>query len=410
MAPPSWGKVSAPAQEYYLKNIYKGFDELQLCEGDWKATCLTIENYSGWACTALKLDGAAKAVVKMEMGVKSEDESQTSPLKRRMPPSSSEPKPRKQLKEKKEDQVHTTHPQPLSTTPTTLVVDNTGTLDLVLGVGQDTLAAQSPAPCTADISFSLISIQEPASTTVSSSDSVRLDTEQPAPNAGTSLPRDQALVTAEDVPEVGPASRFVLNLIDPFAPVPRPQSSVSRVAAIQKASKGLPYTYSFQPCKLTGSANLGESNTIPTASTTSVVSVNLESNSHVPTTATTNSLGPRIDGSDVNINASNVASGEASGAGGTDGAGAGASVFKEPACTTATIKSGAHACARVPAVALFKPSKTSCSQLNLFRTDYCLTHALATKDEVKAAFDSLTAPERQHWNEERNKKLALKKA
>ncbi|KAG6911311.1 hypothetical protein DXG01_002150 [Tephrocybe rancida] len=169
---------------------------------------------------------------------------------------------------------------------------------------------------------------------------------------------------------------------------------------------------SLQLCTLTGSAYLGESNTVPSASTTFIAPANLESDSHVPNTATTNTLGSGIDGSDVNINASKVASGEASGAGGADSADAGASGAKEPACTTVVtqIQSGARARARAPAVALFKPSKTSCSQLNLFGTDYCLTHALATKDEIKAAFDSLMALERQHWNEERNKKLALKKA
>ncbi|KAG6915099.1 hypothetical protein DXG01_013441 [Tephrocybe rancida] len=334
MAPPSWGKVSALAQEYYLKNIYKGFDELQLCEGDWKATCLAIKNYSGWTRTALKLDGAAKAVVKMEMGVKSEDESQTSPLKCRMPPLSSEPKPRKQLKEKKEDQVVGEVHTPIFHHVAYLYIHGTPPTHNHCHNSYNS-PAQSSAPCAADISSSLISIQEPASTAMSSSDSIRLDTEQPAPNAGTSLPQDQALVMAEDL---------------------------------------------------------------------------LANNSHVPTMATTNTLGPRIDGSDVTINASNVASREASGAGGTDGAGAGASVFKEPACTTTTIKSGARAHARVPTVALFKPSKTSCFQLNLFGTNYCLTHALATKDEVKAAFNSFTAPKCQHWNEECNKKLALKKA
>ncbi|KAG5640580.1 hypothetical protein DXG03_008013, partial [Asterophora parasitica] len=63
----------------------------------------------------------------------------------------------------------------------------------------------------------------------------------------------------------------------------------------------------------------------------------------------------------------------------------------------------------VAASALFKASKNSCSELNLFGMEYCKTHPKATKVEVKLALDALSSTERQHWKDLRAEKLSAKK-
>ncbi|KAG6916234.1 hypothetical protein DXG01_007767 [Tephrocybe rancida] len=132
LAPSRWGKVSAPALEYYLLNIYRGFDELQLCEGDWKATRLATVNYPGWARNNLKLDSGSVPkgpVIKSEPGpVEGEELSNPTCLsKRKVPPSLAGPeKPEKQMKGKdKETNETTTEITSSQTYPATACSDST---------------------------------------------------------------------------------------------------------------------------------------------------------------------------------------------------------------------------------------------------------------------------------------------
>lgn len=48
LAPKKWKQCSTPAWKYYLEEMYRYHDDLRLCEGDWKAERLAVDNYSGW--------------------------------------------------------------------------------------------------------------------------------------------------------------------------------------------------------------------------------------------------------------------------------------------------------------------------------------------------------------------------
>jgi hypothetical protein len=50
LAPPSWGRVSLPAAEYFYAEMYRDFPELGYCDEPrhWKAEHLVTDNYSGF--------------------------------------------------------------------------------------------------------------------------------------------------------------------------------------------------------------------------------------------------------------------------------------------------------------------------------------------------------------------------
>ncbi|KAF8074613.1 hypothetical protein FPV67DRAFT_1649763 [Lyophyllum atratum] len=421
MAPKSWGKASKPAVQYYLDNIYRDHDELRLGEGNWKAYRLATDLYPGWARGRKDMGGTGDAVkcepgdaVKIEPGEVESDKGAQGTSKRKDPPTSSTG-PAKQTKKTKED-IAASSQQILSTTASLLVPESAVPINTDVHTPSppprpqpdqlviDPLLSNSPLS-TADASTLFIHA-EPGSLGISAASSAPANegpTSSHVPGSHVTIP--EALdempagtsVMPSSVSHSGQAhtngglvaadtcTKTAFRLVDPFDPAPPSDRPTSRIVALNGRSDPTPSSNDTSRDGFIGVSTTGHlphdapsSNSVQTAGTISTTSHPGASTTTTPSSSTT---GPSTAAISSSPSPAVMAS----------------SAPSEPGQSTA-------------ASALFKPSKTSCSELNLFGTEYFKTHVRPTKPEVKAAFEALSEVEKLHWKKLRTEMLAAKKS
>jgi len=95
-APKSWKQADISAAEHYRRELRRNFQELELCELDWKADQIAIEHYPSWCHNHSKDDTALK------------EESARSPHAKR---ASGHNDPKTQVAKKKKVESTTSHVQ-----------------------------------------------------------------------------------------------------------------------------------------------------------------------------------------------------------------------------------------------------------------------------------------------------------
>ncbi|KAF8068696.1 hypothetical protein FPV67DRAFT_1668767 [Lyophyllum atratum] len=403
MAPKSWGKASAPAVKYFLDIIYQNHDELRLCDGNWKANRLATDIYPGWARGRKDLGGASDVVkneptdaVKIEPGEVMADKRVEGTSKRKDPPTLLTGPTKKKKEEVAADSERIISSAsaipPHSTVPTNTLASSP--LPQPEQPVIDPLSSNSPSSTTTGASTPFTHA-EPSSSGISPASSAPFDAlptsshvqgpggniptvlDKPpagtsvAPSAVSNLEEAQVMGESESVPENLFVTETTLHLVDPFNPAPASDRPQSRIFALNGHSETKPSSNNHSPddAPSLNSAQKAGTVSMPSHLVSSTVTTSLSSTATPPPLPISSSSTPTL-----------VASSELS-------------------------KSGQS----TAAAALFKPSKTSCSELNLFGTEYCNTHVRATKPEVKAAFDALSEAERLHWRKLRTEMLAAKK-
>ncbi|KAF5386845.1 hypothetical protein D9615_001882 [Tricholomella constricta] len=373
MAPKSWGKASAPAVKYYLDNMYHDNDDLQLCEGNWKVCRLATDIYPGWARGRKDLGGGDDVVIKSEPEGNGECDVPTqSAAKRKDPPQSSSGPARPEKHAKKlEESVASSTPnssQPIITTSSTTVTYQT--LECPPKENLPTCSGSPPTPTTPTarpfeelIHPSLrLSLPQAAQGTVPMTASLQGEGTlvDPLVSKGTSESLTPSLSAQGAVPKVpqGPTGDALAAHIS----VENAEEAQTKLGNLSKLSLNL-----VDPFAPSSRFELDTSR-VPALQGSSSESLN----------------GPPESGSrpDMNTGFSSMVH---------------------------TANAASKPTPSIPASTLFKPSKTSCSELNLFGIEYCKSHAKPTKFEVKAALDALSPTERLHWTNLRTEKLAAKK-
>lgn len=114
LAPKKWKQCSTPAWKYYLEEMYRYHDDLQLCEGDWKAERLAVDNYPGWTRGRTE---SSNVVMKRELTPELSSEAGVE-KKRKEAPAALTP-----IKPEKQPRVSLGHSLDVNTAPPNLLVN-----------------------------------------------------------------------------------------------------------------------------------------------------------------------------------------------------------------------------------------------------------------------------------------------
>ncbi|KAF5387112.1 hypothetical protein D9615_001866 [Tricholomella constricta] len=379
MAPKSWGKASAPAVAYYLDNMYYDNDNLRLCEGNWKVGRLATDIYPGWARGRKDLGGGDEIAIKSEPGDSGEsDVPAPSATKRKDPPQSSSAPARPEKHAKKtEESIANSAPN---------------SSQLIFPTSSTTVALECPPKQ----NLSTRSGSPPSTSITAAATPTRDDFIHPSLRPSLSQgPQDTAPIITS-LSGVG-------TLVDSPVSEETSESSTPSLSASDAVPK-IPH----EPTDDASTAHMSAEN-----------AEEAQSKPGDPSKISLNLVDPFAPSSRFNLDTSRVSALQRPSSDSLHGVPESGDSRPGPDMYDGSLSSTVHTAdpvssltkpmSSILASTLFKPSKTSCSELNLFGIEYCKTHARPTKSEVKTALDTLSPTERLHWTKLRTEKLAAKK-